>query len=74
MCSDEDDDDDDDEDEEDDDEEEDIEESPVKARSCFGSSSEYIWWVVSLIYFNFFGTGESNTVQTETTSSEWKES
>ncbi|XP_056909935.1 nucleophosmin 1a isoform X1 [Takifugu flavidus] len=48
-----DDDDEDEEDDEDDDEEEDIEESPVKARSCFGSSSEYIWWVVSLIYFIF---------------------
>lgn len=53
VCSD-DEDDDDDEDEEDDDEEEDIEESPVKARSCFGSSTEYIWWGVSLIYLFIF--------------------
>lgn len=55
MCSDDEDDDDDEDDEEEDDEEEDIEESPVKARWCFGSSAEYIWWVVSLIFFIYFG-------------------
>lgn len=54
VCSDDEDDDDDEDDEEEDDEEEDIEESPVKARWCFGSSAEYIWWVVSLIFFNLF--------------------
>lgn len=54
VCSDDEDDDDDEDDEEEDDEEEDIEESPVKARWCFGSSAEYIWWVVSLIFFYLF--------------------
>lgn len=48
VCSD-DEEDDEDEEEDDDDEEEDIEESPVKACLCFGSSTEYIWWDLSLI-------------------------